>query len=68
MSEVKIIEKEISIIRDKYLRSAIDILSDYNNENKTKLDYKGRQIYELLQNADDCYSDDCADIDRKSVV
>ncbi len=65
MSEVKIIEKEISIIRDKYLRSAIDILSDYNNENKTKLDYKGRQIYELLQNADDCYSDDCADIKVK---
>lgn len=65
MQEIQIIEKEISIIREKYLRSAIDILSDYNNENKTKLDYKGRQIYELLQNADDCYTETCPEINVK---
>lgn len=65
MSEVQIIEKEISIIHEKYLRSAIEILSDYNNENKTKLDYRGRQIYELLQNADDCYTKTCPEINVK---
>lgn len=65
MDEVQIVKKEISIIHEKYLRSAIDILSDYNNENKTKLDYKGRQIYELLQNADDCYSETCSEINVK---
>lgn len=65
MNEVQIIEKEISIIRENYLRSALAILSDFNNENKTKLDYKGRQIYELLQNADDCYSEICPKIDVK---
>lgn len=65
MSEVQIIKKEISIIREKYLRSAIEIISDYNNENKTKLDYRGRQIYELLQNADDCYTKTCPDINVK---
>lgn len=65
MDEVKIIKKEISIIHEKYLRSAIEIISDYNNENKTKLDYRGRQIYELLQNADDCYSEACPEINVK---
>ena len=56
MTEFKIIQEEIETIKQKYLRSAMDIISDYNNENKTKTDYKRRQIYELLQNADDCYS------------
>ena len=56
MTEFEIIQEEIESIRQKYLRSAMDIISDHNNENKTKTDYKRRQIYELLQNADDCYS------------
>lgn len=56
MTEFEIIQEEIESIRQKYLRSAMDIISDHNNENKTKMDYKRRQIYELLQNADDCYS------------
>lgn len=56
MTEFEIIQEEIEAIKQKYLRSAMDIISDYNNENKTKTDYKRRQIYELLQNADDCYS------------
>ena len=29
------------------------IRQDLNNENSTRLDYKGREIYELLQNAED---------------
>ena len=57
MEEYNIIQKEIESINQKYSRSAMDIISDYNNENKTKTDYKQRQIYELLQNADDCYSE-----------
>ena len=56
MTEFEIIQEEIESIKQKYLRSAMDIISDHNNENKTKTDYKRRQIYELLQNADDCYS------------
>ncbi|MBQ7872568.1 MAG: DUF3883 domain-containing protein [Clostridia bacterium] len=56
MTEFEIIQKEIDSIEQKYLRSAMDIISDHNTENKTKTDYKRRQIYELLQNADDCYS------------
>ena len=34
-------------------------------ENETK-DYKGRQLYELLQNAHDCFTAECNDIDVKS--
>ena len=37
MTEFKIIQEEIETIKQKYLRSAMDIISDYNNENKTKL-------------------------------
>ncbi len=58
MTEFDIIRDEINTIEQKYLISAMDIISDYKNENKTKIDYKRRQIYELLQNADDCYSKD----------
>ena len=55
-TQYDIIKAEIRAIEQKYLNSAMDIISDYKNENKTKIDYKRRQIYELLQNADDCYS------------
>lgn len=47
------IEKEIGKIYNKYLYSAEEIVSDYNREESLRKDYEGRQIYELLQNADD---------------
>lgn len=47
------ISKEIEKIRRKYLDSAEEIVSGYNRENSLSKDYEGRQIYELLQNADD---------------
>jgi len=58
MTDYQIIQNEITAIKQKYTNSVLDIISDYNNENKTKTDYRRRQIYELLQNADDCYSDE----------
>lgn len=63
MSEIEKIRKEIKDVEETYLKNAIYIISDYNNENKTRDDYKGRQIYELLQNADDCYTETCNDIE-----
>ena len=57
MSLRTLINDEISKIRDKYMRSANEIVRDYNDEDKLKKDYSGRQIYELLQNADDEASD-----------
>lgn len=62
MAEIDDIRKAIENIEEKYLRDAIDIISDYNNENGTKIDYRDRQIYELLQNADDCYTVDYSEI------
>ncbi|MEE0946829.1 MAG: DUF3883 domain-containing protein [Acutalibacteraceae bacterium] len=62
MTEFEIIKSEINSIEQKYLRSVMEIISDHNNENKTKTDYKRRQIYELLQNADDCYSEEIPQI------
>ena len=54
MSELKEqIEFELEKIRNKYLASADEINSDYNRENDVADDYKGRQIFELLQNAED---------------
>lgn len=47
------IESEIEKIRRKYKESAEEIVSGYNRENSLSKDYEGRQIYELLQNADD---------------
>lgn len=57
MNEIEKIQKEIKIVEETYIKNAIYLISDYNNENKTRDDYKGRQIYELLQNADDCYNE-----------
>ena len=65
MTEIEQIKKDIKKIENKYLSSAIEIIKDYNNENKTRDDYKGRQIFELLQNADDCYTDKCQEISVK---
>ena len=65
MTEIDKIKKEINDVKEKYLRNVIDLISDYNNENKTRDDYKGRQIYELLQNADDCFTTEINDISVK---
>ena len=62
MTEFEIIQKEIELIKQKYIGSVMEIISDHNTENKTKMDYKRRQIYELLQNADDCYSEELTQI------
>lgn len=62
---ISVINKEIQIVREKYLRSAIDLISDYRNEDTTRNEYRGRQIFELLQNADDCYKDECPEINVK---
>ncbi len=47
------IENEKKKIRKKYLDSAEEIVSGYNKECELSKDYEGRQMFELLQNADD---------------
>lgn len=47
------IKNEIEKIRRKYIDSAEEIVSGYNREYSLSKDYEGRQIFELLQNADD---------------
>ena len=47
------IESEIRKIYNKYLDSAEEIVSGYERENTLSRDYEGRQMFELLQNADD---------------
>ena len=53
----KILE-EIEKIRRKYSESAEEIVGGYNREQEISKDYDGRQIFELLQNADDEAEDD----------
>ena len=45
--------KEIEIRKEIYKKSPSDMRSAYNREEKTTKDYNGRQLLELLQNADD---------------
>ena len=47
------IEIEKEKIRRKYLDSAEEIVGGYNRESELSKDYEGRQMFELLQNADD---------------
>ena len=47
------IEVEKEKIRRKYLGSAEEIVGGYNRESELSKDYEGRQMFELLQNADD---------------
>lgn len=49
----QLIKNEIEKIRRKYSESAEEIVGGYNRERSLSQDYRGRQIYELLQNADD---------------
>ena len=53
----KLILDEIEKIKQKYLASAEEIVGGYNREIDFSKDYEGRQIYELLQNADDAAVD-----------
>lgn len=48
-----LIKGEIEKIRRKYIDSAEEIVSGYNRECSLSKDYEGRQMFELLQNADD---------------
>ena len=56
------IQKEIEKIRAKYLQSAEEIVSGYNRECGLSRDYEGRQMFELLQNADDEAVDSCGKV------
>lgn len=54
MSEIeKQIQNQLKTIKQKYLNDPAEIKRDFNIEQKTAGDYKGREIYELLQNAED---------------
>ena len=55
---MKEITKEKEKIKRKYLDSATEIVRDYNQELEITSDYEGRQIFELLQNADDEATDE----------
>lgn len=48
-----LIKGEIEKIKRKYIDSAEEIVSGYNREYSLSKDYEGRQMFELLQNADD---------------
>lgn len=47
------IEDLIKVRREEYLRSPLRIVEDYNNENKNIDEYNGRQLLEMIQNAND---------------
>lgn len=47
------IEDLIKIRREEYLNSPLRIVEDYKNENKNIDEYNGRQLLEMIQNAND---------------
>ncbi|MET3289286.1 UNVERIFIED_CONTAM: hypothetical protein ABID98_001856 [Brevibacillus sp. OAP136] len=47
------IDNELENIRQTYIKTPARIVSDYNNEVEKIKDYNGRQLLEMLQNADD---------------
>ncbi|MFC0271846.1 DUF3883 domain-containing protein [Metabacillus herbersteinensis] len=47
------IDHELKNIRHTYIQTPARIVSDYNNEVEKMKDYNGRQLLEMLQNADD---------------
>jgi hypothetical protein len=53
----KTLQDYIDDVKSKYKRAAHDIVGDFNQETGIKKDYQGRQIFELLQNADDAAPD-----------
>ncbi|WP_127136842.1 hypothetical protein [Flagellimonas oceanensis] len=49
----KAIKELIKGRRREYLQSPLRIVEDYNNENKNIDEYNGRQLLEMIQNAND---------------
>lgn len=49
----RFLETELNEISNNYIRKPLRIVSDYNNEVEKTNDYNGRQLLEMLQNADD---------------
>lgn len=56
MTEIEEILLEKQTIFNKYVNNALEIVSDYGQENTYRDNYSGRQIYELMQNADDSHT------------
>ena len=52
------IEKKLTIMQQEYKKNPIRIYSDYNKEREALQSYHGRELLELLQNADDELRDD----------
>lgn len=53
----KKVEEEVKNIKDSYIRSVHRLNSDNGTASSFSKDYEGRQIYELLQNAEDQVND-----------
>ena len=54
MSNIEeIVNNEINKIKKSYFDSVDRIISDYQTSQAFTTDYKGRQLYELIQNAED---------------
>ncbi|MEM5603433.1 hypothetical protein AAHB61_29990 [Bacillus cereus] len=47
------IESELRKLKQNYQNLPLTIISDYKNEQEKMKDYNGRQLLEMLQNADD---------------
>lgn len=47
------IENEVETVKQTYIRQPLRIISDFNNEREKIKEYNGRQLLEMLQNADD---------------
>ncbi|MBD5529141.1 MAG: hypothetical protein HDR02_12180, partial [Lachnospiraceae bacterium] len=52
------IEEKLTIMQQEYKKNPIRIYSDYNKEREALQSYHGRELLELLQNADDELNDD----------
>jgi len=47
------VEQELAKVKAVYLKAPERIISDFNNEKEKVSEYKGRELLEMLQNADD---------------
>lgn len=54
----KFIEEKLAIMKEEYIKNPIRVYSDYNKEREALQSYHGRELLELLQNADDELRDD----------
>lgn len=53
MNMQSFIENALATVRHTYVSAPVRIIADYNKERDTISDYNGRQLLEMLQNADD---------------